>query len=436
MEKMTARERISKAIIGMLDEYPFYSDLLIRAEIKELPKEEPCQSMAVDLEGDLYYSEEFVATLDDDELNFVLLHECLHKVYRHLPRLGDRDALVWNIATDIVIDYEVAHKMSGGYRSKTPPKGRIIADRNGTIEIPNLGIKVDNIEKKAADEIYGEIYHKCPKSPPKMKSKPGEGKGDDKDDKDNQDGQGQGQLGRNIDNHDYKTRDGKAYKSLTEFEKEQIRQEAKEQVVEAAFRAKKRGNLPANIERMVEKLTRGEVNWRRYIWKHITAELPFDYAMSRPNRRYISQGIYLPGMRKESVEIVAFIDLSGSIDSPEKDAFVAELCGVTDAHPNVKMTIVSHDSKIHGVTELTKATKQQILEADYRGGGGTDHRPCFEWLDENKPNVRLVLIFTDGHTVFPDKGAERMRDIVWVITRDGVDEGSIPFGNVVKIENA
>lgn len=56
---------------------------------------------------DEIYGREFVSGLDDKELGFVVLHENLHKAFRHLTvwkKLHDEDARLANMACDYVIN--------------------------------------------------------------------------------------------------------------------------------------------------------------------------------------------------------------------------------------------------------------------------------------------------------------------------------------------
>ena len=56
------------------------------------------------------YGREFVKTLDDKELAFVVLHETLHKAYRHLftwRRLNDENPHLANLACDYVINLQL-----------------------------------------------------------------------------------------------------------------------------------------------------------------------------------------------------------------------------------------------------------------------------------------------------------------------------------------
>jgi hypothetical protein len=59
---------------------------------------------------DELYGREFVKRLDDKELTFVVLHETLHKAYRHMTtwsKLAKQDAQVTNMACDYVINLQI-----------------------------------------------------------------------------------------------------------------------------------------------------------------------------------------------------------------------------------------------------------------------------------------------------------------------------------------
>jgi predicted metal-dependent peptidase len=59
---------------------------------------------------DVIYNPEFVKSLDDKELNFVVLHEALHKVYQHMhlwKKLWKDNPMLANMAADYVVNYAI-----------------------------------------------------------------------------------------------------------------------------------------------------------------------------------------------------------------------------------------------------------------------------------------------------------------------------------------
>ena len=107
------RDRLIRGRVQLYRSNPFFAYLVLRMNMKEFgedmekhlksTKREP--TMAVDSFGNLWYSPDFVKTLDDDTLKMVLCHEVLHIALDHLVRkTKGRDMMLWNVATDICIN--------------------------------------------------------------------------------------------------------------------------------------------------------------------------------------------------------------------------------------------------------------------------------------------------------------------------------------------
>jgi predicted metal-dependent peptidase len=64
------------------------------------------------------------------------------------------------------------------------------------------------------------------------------------------------------------------------------------------------------------------------------------------------------------------------------------------------------------------------------GGGGTDFRPCFDWIEENAVRPDMVVFLTDLYGTVP---IERPAyDVIWAST--GGREA--PFGRIVPMQAA
>lgn len=421
---MTARERISKTIIEVMGKLPFYSELMLRAKILQFPeriKKAPnfCPTMAVSIDGNIYYDEAFVQSLTDKELMFVILHESLHKAYLHLHRCGNRNPIIWNIAADIFVDREVVQSLM--YRNSIDaqiPKGRIVASEYGEIEIPALNLKLKNTHKKTVEQLYDELAKN--ENVQKIAA--------------NAQGNGGGTLGKKIDSHSYEIEDGTPLKELTPAQRQEFEERAKDEVIEAATKCKKRGTLPAGLERELDKILKTKLDWRQYVWRHVVNELPYDFSLSRPSRRYLTQGMYLPGTIKENLDVVAMIDLSGSVSTKEQAQVMGLMTKLANQFRNVDITILSHDHEVQAVTKINQANEQKIKDANYIGGGGTSHIPCFEWVQEHKRNAPLIIAFTDGFTEFPNK-QDVHSPTLWVISHNGIEPKDVPFGTAIKIED-
>ena len=70
----------------------------------------------------IYFAPEFLDDISDSELMFILQHEILHVVLRHMERTADRDHLGFNIACDIVVNSNILFSAGGDRSSITLAK--------------------------------------------------------------------------------------------------------------------------------------------------------------------------------------------------------------------------------------------------------------------------------------------------------------------------
>ncbi len=68
-----------------------------------------------------------------------------------------------------------------------------------------------------------------------------------------------------------------------------------------------------------------------------------------------------------------------------------------------------------------------MIEYTASGGGGTDFRPLFEYVETNIPDCQIVIYFTDGFGIFPQ--LEPSYDTLWVMPQK-ID---VPFGEVLEL---
>jgi predicted metal-dependent peptidase len=199
-------------------------------------------------------------------------------------------------------------------------------------------------------------------------------------------------------------------------------------VAQAQAVAKSRGTLPAGLERIIGEVLQPSVPWpdalREFVSRAVTAK--DDYSWSRPNRRYIAQGLYLPSLYSESIgHVVVAIDTSGSIGQPELDRFAGELSGILEANP-AQLTVLYCDANIQHVQEWTPCDGQLTLEA--RGGGGTSHVPVWNWLKKHgDDDVVCVICLTDGATDF---GNDPGLPVMWALTA----KAQPPFGRTIQLK--
>ena len=82
MAKLTAEQRIEKVHVSLMRHKKFclFSGLFM---VGKVTVDETMPTAATD-GVNVYYGRAFVDRLDDKQLGFLILHEAMHKAYRHL----------------------------------------------------------------------------------------------------------------------------------------------------------------------------------------------------------------------------------------------------------------------------------------------------------------------------------------------------------------
>jgi len=403
------RERIVKARYELIREQPFFGYLVLNLKIINDDKEKklPMDTMGVNLRGDLRYRDNFVNQLNDDELKTVLAHEVLHLGLEHIRRGGNRNPQLFNIAADLAVNW---YLKKNGF---TIPQGFLISD-----EYDNMFAE-EIYDKIAKDAKIVTVWNKVAKYNPQgdmVKDKDGDGEGQGKGKNKDEEGEG---LGGTV-------------KSDKEAEGETPEEvDWKEKMVEAAQRAKMMGKSPAGMERFFEKSLFPENNWRAILYKFINKSITQNSNFNRPNRRFISRGIYMPSKIKENMDIVLAIDTSGSIGEKLLNEFYRELITVRDSFANINITILTCDADIQ---EVITIKNHETPEIEMRGGGGTSFKPVFNWIEDNKPNAKILIYLTDLYGDFPEYEVSNCRTL-WAVPK--ASEGmEIPFGEKLVIDNS
>jgi predicted metal-dependent peptidase len=153
-----AADKISRALIELQASEPFFSYLLMHMKFTQT---EDTGTMAVDANGNIWYSEKFVMSLNQEELKGLLCHEVLHIVLQHISRIGSRDTRLSNISQDVVVNALVLNT------NMKLPEGGIPYNKYNDESIFNIGpirIAIKDVSSRIWEDIYAEIYRQLPKT--------------------------------------------------------------------------------------------------------------------------------------------------------------------------------------------------------------------------------------------------------------------------------
>jgi predicted metal-dependent peptidase len=398
---LTAEQKLVRARTQLLLNHPFFGTLSVR--LKLVAGTVP--TMATDGRR-IVYNPKYVEELKPAELEGVLAHEVLHCALAHHCRRGQRNPDLWNEAADYAVNP--------------------ILLASGMI-LP-AGVLVDPaFASLSAEEIYARLM--------RMQKDAGSGPTDETTDRGSSPnespvgglaGQQQqpeprhpGAVGEVV---DAVGEDGN-----TASQADRLRQEREWSIAaEQAMRcAQSCGHEPAGVERALEKERNASVDWRSVLRDFISASRPSDYSWTPPNRRHIARGLYLPSVVRSGIgEIVIAVDTSGSIGAEELQQFAGEITAIADEVQPDRIYVVYCDASVQAVQEF--APPESIVLSP-RGGGGTDFRPPFEWVEQQQLAPACLIYLTDlcCHS-YPDPPEY---PVLWVTD----SQRTAPFGETLQL---
>jgi predicted metal-dependent peptidase len=387
-----ARERLITARIGLLLKHSFFGNLATRLT---LTNADDWLTTAATDGRKFYYNSRFVMMLKQKEVEFLVGHEVLHVVYDHLGRRIDRDPEIWNIANDYAVNADLKkHKV-----------GEMITT------VPCLYEK--KYENWASEEIYEDLmknvkYIDIEDLLDQMLDDHLDGDGDESEDGDGNE-----------------NRKGKGRPKLSDAEKEEIRQEMKQAILNAAQQSEA-GSMPAGVERLIKQMTDPVMPWRELIQTNLTSAIKSDYTWMRPSRRSWHMDAIMPGMNPgEEIDVDIYIDMSGSISNKQGMQFLSEVAGMMDAFDGYNLRVTCFDTKCYNTQEFSSENMENIEEYELHGGGGTDFDCIFDDLKEAGRVPNRLIVFTDGYP-FGSWGDADYCDTTWIIHGD--PNPNPPFG--------
>lgn len=178
------------------------------------------------------------------------------------------------------------------------------------------------------------------------------------------------------------------------------------------YREKGAGSVPGNLLRWAQELLQPQVKWQKVLSGAVRASLANstgrrDYVYTRPSRRQgINTGskleILLPAMRKPTPPSIAIIvDTSGSVTDEEISTFLTEVESVARSNGVANgLTVIPCDTAVGEIVRVKSMANVRSIQL--KGGGGTDLREGFKAALKLKPVPKIILVFTDGYTEWPD----------------------------------
>jgi predicted metal-dependent peptidase len=215
---------------------------------------------------------------------------------------------------------------------------------------------------------------------------------------------------------------------LTPQEVKELLDKHQQKMTQAIQMGQMAGNIPAGLKRLFDKLTESKVDWRDVLPVEIGDVLGYDdYSYMHPDPRYSDEDFLYPGMvAEERGEVVIAVDTSCSVTNEQAADQASEALEIVKNHRPEKTYVLWVDTKVHNPQVFDK--HEQDVQLEPKGGGGTDFRPPFRYVEENGIQPKLFIYMSDGwcHSFPP----EPSYPVIWVIV--GRNRGfKPPFGEVI-----
>ena len=376
---MNAERKLAKVKIALMrnPKFAFWSGILMVGKtsiVDGLPT-------AATNGRDEMYGRAFVDKLAEKELAFVILHEAMHKCYRHLTtwrKLWEEEPMLANAAMDYVINLELYD----------------LGQATGVLAFPMLdGKQLGLLDEKYRGMNTKQVYDL-------LKQEHG-GKG------------GEGGEGGGLDDHDWEGA-GK----LSDEEQEVLGREVDRAIRQGILAEKRAGAGGGNRSLELEDLLNPQVNWREVLREYVKSICSGkdNSSWRKVNRRFLSSDTYMPTLVSERVgHLVVAVDTSGSIGGRELANFLSEVKSIAEEVSPDKVDLLYWDGEVAGHEEYDSSTVANIVDSTKpRGGGGTSPSCVSAYLKDKSIKPECIIMLTDGY-VGNDWGQGWEAPVLWVI---------------------
>ena len=403
MAQLMAEQRIERIHVQLMKHQNFclFAGLFMigKVEVRDKTASGTAQTNGVDV----VYDRGFVDSLNDKQLAFLILHENMHKAYRHLvvwQPLRKKNAQLANMACDYVInlqirDYDPENEMTD---FPTDAEGNVL----GLIDERFRGMDSGQVFKILEEEQQG-----------------GGGGGG-----------GSGEGKEPLDGHEWDEA-----QDMSDSDKEEVAKEIEQALRQGSMLV---GKMGGNVSREIGDMLVPKVDWREALRDFVkTAMQGKDKTTwKRLHKRYIASDLIMPSSYSEKVGGIAIgVDTSGSIGGEELNQFLSEVKSICDEvspeqidlmywDTHVASRETYRDNELAGLVETTKPA----------GGGGTEPACVPKFMKKHDMKPECLIILTDGYIPNQDPSDWAIESpVLWCIKGNSHFNQSV-VGKVVHVE--
>ncbi len=398
--------KLAAARTRLILDQPFLGSLVMHLPLTAVDKAR-CKTTATDARA-FYYNADYIAGLTLAQTQFVLAHEAMHCALSHFARRNHRDRRRWDVACDYAVNMILdAENMRGPANALTDAKYRGLT----------------------AEEIYPILHQDSEEQPMDDHLFEGEGQGEGQGE-DQGEGQGESSGEGEAGQSPAPSGDGDRGEASAERQESQsqmsspamqaLEQQWQSRLAAAAQSARQSGKLSAAMLRMVDELIAPQISWRARLAQYLIQVARDDYSFQHPSRR--EADAMLPRLHSQGLKLVVALDTSGSIQVDELGEFLSEIDAIK-GQVRAEIDLLACDAEIAaGAPWHFSAWEPMQLPDALSGGGGTDFRPVFDWVERTQSHPDVLLYFTDAEGPFPKSAPPY--PVIWLVK----GRAPVPFG--------
>ena len=356
--RQEAARALSRARAALITREPFFGSLVLGLRLKA---DETCRQLWTD-GTTLGYHPAFAASISQEKLVGALAHEALHLACGHHARRQHRDPRLWNEACDVVINeilLQAGFRLPEGAVSRPEYSGlpvesvyrellsRQIARGSAPLSPDSDGARGygNGAQKEQPERDAGMTSPRFPfgerqeDSPRNVRSAAGARQPAARGKKD-------------VPFFDGEIRDAPRLREGLGDHREQAQIEVETTLARTLDRARHAGAVPAGCHRLLRHSVSAQQDWGSLLRRFLTRCADNDYSWCHPARRFLHQGLYLPGRHDMKISSLAVaVDSSGSVDDVALSSFCAEL-GAALAPYDTEAVILFHDCRVQAIHRI------------------------------------------------------------------------------------
>ncbi|MEM4592492.1 MAG: VWA-like domain-containing protein [Sulfolobales archaeon] len=397
-------KKVNDAVLYLMFKEPLLGYFIRHTDIIVDEEEETASTDGIRI----YISPHFFERLDTRDAAFVLAHEAMHIILKHIFRTralkrqyGPQVSYIANVAADAIINTAIQHIATTAlplvYCESLPQHVYEICQKGAFEELvreliemeysTNIEINSDFRESGDSDEDTGGHCSigggdKESKKESKQKQSGGNGENEKEDEKTaNNAGSGNGE-------DEDEMNEKQSGKQNNDVNRKDIEREINDRLVRSYAFAKMAGRVGARIERVIAELLKPQVDWRSLLRKYLQGT-NVKRTWSRVSRKLpdTHPGRSLYGKPRA----VVLIDTSASISQNELIQFMTELKSIL-GHA-AKVVVVFWDAEVEAVYELRHPS--DIKKVVPKGGGGTMIGDALRLVDKQYRDYEHIVILSD-----------------------------------------